>query len=183
MRPTSFAASAPKTTSLAEAAYELLDRYEPRATSGFTASKYCDDTPTKRAVTRVSSVAMVPSFCACMNITDTPSSSASALASNSLKASGAMAVMFSWLVPRVASDLLIPCEAPSTIEVSATIAATPITTPSMVNRDLTLVAQILFSARVAVPSNLNSHLAHHVRSAHRAKRLFLARWLRFLNRG
>ena len=63
-------------------------------------------------------------------------------------------MMLSWLVPRVASDLFIPCEAPSTIEVKATIAATPITTPSMVNKDLTLVAQILFSARAAVPSNL-----------------------------
>ena len=61
--------------------------------------------------------------------------------------------MFNWLVPRVANDLLIPCDAPSTMDVSATMAATPITTPSMVRRDLILVAQILFSANVAVPKS------------------------------
>ena len=60
--PTSFAASAPKTTSLAVWAKELLERYDPSAISGFTASKYFEDTPTNRAFTLVSPVAMVPSF-------------------------------------------------------------------------------------------------------------------------
>ena len=58
--PKSLAASAPKTTSLDVAANELLERYEPRAISGFTASKYWEDTPTSRAFTLLSRVAMVP---------------------------------------------------------------------------------------------------------------------------
>ncbi|CAB4555001.1 unannotated protein [freshwater metagenome] len=49
------------------------------------------------------------------------------------------------------------------MEVKATIAATPITTPSMVNKDLTLVAQILLSAKAAVPSILTLHLFHRAR--------------------
>ena len=69
-------------------------------------------------------------------------------------------MMFSWLVPKVARDLLIPCDAPSTIEVRATIAATPITTPSMVRSERTLVAQILFSASRAVPRSFTLRLFH-----------------------
>ena len=116
-------------------------------------------------------------------MTETSSSEASALASSSVSASGAIAVMFSWLVPRVASDLLIPWDAPSTMDVRATIAATPMTTPSMVSSDLTLVAQILFSARAAVPRILNWHLFRRALFAHHARRLFLGRWQQFPGRG
>ena len=151
--------------------------------SGLTASKYCEETPTRRALTRVSPVAIVPSFTDCTNITETSSSSARALASSSLSASGNIDVTLSWLVPRVASDLLMPCEAPSTIEVSATIAATPITTPSMVSSDLILVAQILLSASAAVPSNLMRHLAHRARPSRHAETLASAHLPRSLGRG
>ena len=151
--------------------------------SGLTASKYCEETPTRRAFTLMSPVAIVPSFIDCTNITDTSSSSARALASSSLSASGNIDVTLSWLVPRVASDLLMPWDAPSTIEVSATIAATPITTPSIVSSDLILVAQILLSASAAVPSNLMRHLARRARLARHAERRALARFLQCLGRG
>ena len=52
------------------------------------------------------------------------------------------------------------------------MAATPITTPSMVSNDLILVAQILFRARAAVPRILNSHLAHRAQLDHHEGRLF-----------
>ena len=50
------------------------------------------------------------------------------------------------------------------MEVNATMAATPITTPSIVRSDLILVAQILFRARAAVPRSLILNLVHLVQS-------------------
>jgi hypothetical protein len=53
----------------------------------------------------------------------------------------------------------------------------------MVNKDLTLVAQIRFSARAAVPSNLTLLLFHRALFGHLAKTLFLEHWQQYPDRG